>query len=393
MRYNTYFNAILQITKKLQKMKTHHLNDRIIQKLSEGEYRDANCHFLYIRVGKIKKTWYFLRTINKKTRRTKLGVFPDVKTIDAREYALRVASNQSTEPQKSMTLQNAYDFYIDTRKPKSAKELQYFYNELKMFHYKKISLIKRDDIQRLYSSIIVKKGHTGNRVLALIKVLISYAIQHGKLEGDVNGISTIKRTFKEQPRTNFLSLADVKKLNKYLDEKLKNKAKYTLDKQHRIIYIIIKVLVFTGVRKQNALKMERKELTLESGIWTIPAEKGKTEREIICHLTPELITWLQKLLNENERDDYVFINPKTGRPFTAIRKTWKRIQEDLNISATIHDLRRTCASLHVHHGASIKQIADTLGDSSLDMVSRVYAKTEASIQRENASKLSKLISD
>lgn len=137
--------------------------------------------------------------------------------------------------------------------------------------------------------------------------------------------------------------------------------------------------------------MEKKELDLDSGIWTIPPPKNKTGREVVCHLQPELICILNKLAQRNEDNSYVFVNPKTGRPFTEIRKTWSRIQKDLNINATIHDLRRTCASLHVHHGASIKQIADMLGDSSLDMVSRVYAKTEASIQRENANKLSKLL--
>jgi integrase len=374
-------------------MKTLRLNDTIIKTLPEGEYRDSQYHFLYIRIGKLKKTWYFLRTINKKTRRIKLGVFPDVNTIDARRYAIKTADNRSTEVNKSLTLQTAYDFYIANRKPKSTKGLKCFFNELQMFHDTKLSAIKKEDIQQLYTAIIAERGHTGNRVLALIKVIISYAIQHGKLESDINGISTIKKTFKEQPRNNFLSLVSAKKLNNYLNEKLEDSPRTTLNKQHRIIYIIIKTLLFTGARKQNVLQMEKNELDLESGIWTIPPEKSKTGKEVICHLIPELITWLQKLLQENKKNNYVFINPKTDSTFSDIRKTWNRIQKDLDISATIHDLRRTCASLHVHHGASIKQIADTLGDASLDMVSRVYAKTEASIQRENVNKLSKLIND
>lgn len=52
-------------------MKVLRFNDTIIKSLSEGEYRDSQYHFLYLRVGKIKKTWYFLRTINSKTCRKK----------------------------------------------------------------------------------------------------------------------------------------------------------------------------------------------------------------------------------------------------------------------------------------------------------------------------------
>lgn len=374
-------------------METIRLNDTTINNLSEGEYRDSQCHFLYVRIGKIKRTWYFLRTIESKTRRVNLGVFPDLDTIGARKAAFETAGMRSAHSCKSITLQAAYKFYIASRKPKSIAGLQSFFNYLKPFHDRKISAIKKQDIQKLYSATIIKKGHTGNRVLSLIKVIISYGIQHGKIESDINGILTIRKAYKEQPRTNFLSLAGVKILMTYLDEKLKLKAVKTLERQHRIIYIVIQTLILTGQRKDNVLKMEHKELDLDAGIWTIPPAKVKTEKEVVCHLAPELIPCLKKLMDENESGQYVFVNPKTGRPLGDIRKTWSRIQDELKFTATIHDLRRTCASLHVHHGASIKQIADTLGDSSLDMVSRVYAKTEASILRENTNKLSKLIYD
>lgn len=197
----------------------------------------------------------------------------------------------------------------------------------------------------------------------------------------------------DKPCNNFLSLTEVKKLMTYLDKKLKLKTATVLDRQHRVIYLVIKTLILTGQRKDNVLKMESKELDMDAGIWTIPAEKNKTGKEVNCHLAPELLPLLQQLLDEKKDSAYVFVNPKTALPFSEIRKTWARIQKDLDISATIHDLRRTCASLHVRHGASIKQIADMLGDSSLDMVSRVYARTESSIMRENTNKLSKLIYD
>jgi integrase len=374
-------------------MKTQRLNDTIIKTLPEGEYRDSQYHFLYIRIGKKKSSWYFLRTINKKTRRVKIGIFPDVNSIDARDLALKVASSNSQEVKRSLTLYEAYEFYINNRKPKNIKKIESFFKKLEVFHSKRISAIKKEDIQQFYTGIVSKTGVTGNRVLSLLKAIISYAIQHGKLENDINGLTTIKKTYKEHPRENFLPLADAKKLNTYLNEKIQEELKTKLNYIHNRIYIIIKTLLFTGARKQNVLQMEKKELDFEDGTWTIPIKKSKTDKEIVCHLVPDIITCLQKLIQESENNDYVFINPKTGRPFTEIRKTWNRIQKKLDISATIHDLRRTCASLHVNHGASIKQIADTLGDASLDMVARVYAKTESSIQRENANKLSKLISD
>ncbi len=374
-------------------METLRLNDTTIKNLSEGEYRDSQCHFLYVRIGKIKRTWYFLRTIDSKTRRVNLGTFPDTNTVDARQTALKTAGMRSLHPRKSLTLSEAYNFYLQNRKPKSAKKLGSVFKYLEPFRNRKISAIKKEDIQQLYSSIIVDKGHTGNRVLSLIKVIISYGIQHGKIESDVNGIHLIRKAYKEQPRNNFLSLAEVKTLMTYLDEKLILKTPTVLDRQHRVICLIIKTLILTGQRKMNVLQMEQSELDIDAGIWVIPAAKNKTQKEVVCHLAPELTPWLKKFMDENESGQYIFVNPKTGRPFTEIRKTWSRIQKELKFTATIHDLRRTCASLHVHHGASIKQIADTLGDSSLDMVSRVYAKTEASILRENTNKLSKLIYD
>lgn len=112
---------------------------------------------------------------------------------------MKLAGSYTNTTGSSLTLQQAFDFYVKNRRPKSLKDIKNQFSYLEPWHKKRIAAIKKTDIQRLYSSIITEKGHTGNRVLALIKVLISYAIQHGKLEGDSNGIMTIKNIQRTAP--------------------------------------------------------------------------------------------------------------------------------------------------------------------------------------------------
>lgn len=57
------------------------------------------------------------------------------------------------------------------------------------------------------------------------------------------------------------------------------------------------VLTFTGVRRREATRMERRELDLDGATWTLPAERRKTGKQdpepFVIHLHPHLVEMLR----------------------------------------------------------------------------------------------------
>lgn len=58
------------------------------------------------------------------------------------------------------------------------------------------------------------------------------------------------------------------------------------------------VLAFTGVRRREATRLERRELDLDGATWTLPAERRKTGRKdpepFVIHLHPHLVEMLRR---------------------------------------------------------------------------------------------------
>lgn len=112
---------------------------------------------------------------------------------------------------------------------------------------------------------------------------------------------------------------------------------------------MVKVLILTGQRRDEVSGMQRGELDLEAGVWTIPSDRYKTG---IVHVVP-LVPAACQIIKRQPRisDSFVFTTvPDAG--FTGY--SWAKAVLDKKINArrleaglpeiprwTLHDLRRT----------------------------------------------------
>lgn len=83
----------------------------------------------------------------------------------------------------------------------------------------------------------------------------------------------------------------------------------------------------------------------------------------------------------NNTNDYLFINPKTNKPYTTILKAVKSAAEKVGIEDFIfHDLRRTFGTRLLDNGINLRVIQELLAHSNISITQRYLSvKEEAKI--------------
>ena len=80
----------------------------------------------------------------------------------------------------------------------------------------------------------------------------------------------------------------------------------------------------------------------------------------------------------NNAKDYLFINPKTGKPFTTILKAIKTAGKKVGIEDLhFHDLRRTFGTMLNQKNVNLRVIQELLGHSDVSTTQR-YLSVAAS---------------
>lgn len=171
-----------------------------------------------------------------------------------------------------------------------------------------------------------------------------------------------------------------------------------IDKEEQIYQDIVKMLLFTGQRKNCVLSMRWDELSNSVSVWTIPTRKMKGKEEHTLPLPKQCIDILQRRAKNKHPNGYVFpaltatsklghISEKTGE-----NSFWRRITKnaglystDKNKNLTIHDLRRSLASWQINNDVDIYTVSKTLGHKSIATTQKIYAHLNSDKIRDGVS--------
>jgi integrase len=130
------------------------------------------------------------------------------------------------------------------------------------------------------------------------------------------------------------------------------------------------IAMLTGARRSNVASMRFEHLDLKAGIWRIPADEFKGQRDNEVVLLPEAV----EILRKRQGGGFVFpAKSKLGHvvePFYA----WRTIQKAARVNGlTVHDIRRSVGVRMVEAGCSLPVIARVLGHNNLATTQKVYA--------------------
>lgn len=122
---------------------------------------------------------------------------------------------------------------------------------------------------------------------------------------------------------------------------------------------IIRLALFTGVRKSELLQAKWQDINLDRREWLIPLSKtGKARHVPLSQAAIEVIKELPRF----EKCPYLIPNPKTKKPYDCIKGAWDRVRVAAGVpDVRIHDLRHSAASFMINAGIDLYTVGRVLG--------------------------------
>ncbi len=224
-----------------------------------------------------------------------------------------------------------------------------------------------------------------NRVIAITASMYGWAEEAGLVpEGHCNPAKRIKR-FQEHSKERFLDSEELTRLGDAITlgttdgiawnidpskPKSKHVPKQAASQRIKIslhVASVIRLLVFTGVRRSEITGLRWDEVDLKQGLLRL--KDSKTGKKTIILNAPALAI----LAELPQMGIYVFPNraDPLNRPMDNFDKAWRAIIRQANLPGLrIHDLRHTHASTGVSDGMSLPMIGRLLGHKNVNTTAR-----------------------
>ena len=356
-------------------MKTIKITKSVVEKLPnppQGQdfYRDQTLVGFGLYAGAQSKTFYVEKRINGKSVRTAIGRHGQISAQRARERAQEILGKMATgiNPNdekrsklvRGVSLKKVYKDYKEVRKDLKPKTL-YDYDRIMTtvfsgWQSKAISDITKDMIERKHKKIGEENGPAyANLAMRFLRSLLNFAISKYEdskgrsfiLENPVKRLSQTRAWYRVDRRRREIKSNDLQVWYKTVSN---------LSNDSLRDYLIL--LLFTGLRKQEALKLEWDHVDLSNKTLTI------TDTKNLIPLTLPLSDFVFELLkkrNDSRDTDTKFVFPGQGKTSHLVepREAVKKVRKLSNIEFSLHDLRRTfitnAESLDIPHYA-LKQL-------------------------------------
>ncbi len=288
------------------------------------------------------------------------------------------------------------------------------------FTSRKITLSKvaPRDIKEFYDYLLcrgnkAKYRHSdglSSRTIKEIALLLKAVLKEAALLGDIpcNPAENIPVPYKKRESAKAEVFLDAEDMKILLSEI-----------QGHVLEEMIIVTLFYGLRRSEALGLrwsavdfDRHEVQINHTVVKvkekIAKDTTKTEASYRIYPLPDYIGSMllemrdrqkkNKLLfgNEYQDSDYIF-TWQDGRPFSPdyVTKAFKKIvgrSEHLSSDLTFHDLRKSCVSMMVEEGYSIKEIQKWVGHADASTTMNIYAKVKESKKQDIGEKMSRKFS-
>jgi integrase len=160
--------------------------------------------------------------------------------------------------------------------------------------------------------------------VALVKRILNYAVACGKLT--TNSVSKVPLLRKSNVRSVVMTEEKFGELLAAADPELQP---------------ILLLAYETGMRKGEVLNVRRAQVDLKEGTISLSSGDTKTEEARKVYLTGRTLAAL-KALPTHLRSEYLFVNPKTGKRWSEIRRMFGRACKKVGLSGVwFHDTRRS----------------------------------------------------
>jgi integrase len=199
--------------------------------------------------------------------------------------------------------------------------------------HRALSEIRKCDVNEVLDTIMDRgKGRTANRTLQTLGAFFKWAAASRDLI-TASPCMGVEPPAVERSRSRVLTHEEIR---------LFWRATEVLG--HPFGYVA-QLMLLTGARRKEVAGMNRAELNLERGVWSLPGERTKNELPYDVYLSKSAVAVLAKV-PRIQGTDLLFtgtgITPVSG--FSRAKKILDRLMGEGVPQWQFHDLRRTCAS-------------------------------------------------
>lgn len=199
---------------------------------------------------------------------------------------------------------------------------------------------------------------TVNRYLIVLSKAFNLFIINKKLNIQ-NPLHYVQKFKENNHIIRYLREDEEKKLFKELDSHLKP---------------IVVCALTTGLRLSNILNLRWETIDIKKNFLEVLMQENKGHKKIQLPLSPKFKKELKKI--GIKKSGYVFINPKTGKPYTTIKTGFNRACERAGIeNFRFHDLRHTVATRLVANGVDLNTVKEYMAHSDIKTTQRYMHPT------------------
>lgn len=303
---------------------------------------------------------------NKKQQQYKIGDATIISTSDARQIAAnlltRVAAGENPQAERMQArecptfkdfVNERYMPYIKSYKRSWDTDWSLLTNHLlPAFGAQRLNQITRTQLEKYkQDKVQTLSAGTVNRHIVLFRYIINLAIEWETIGVTKNPAAKIKMLATNNERNCILRDEDMRKL-----------VFYSQQSENKSLLGIVSLLSYTGARKREILDAKWEYIDWSNNTLLVPLSKSGKPRLIT--LNDISLSILKSLPSLNDGSEYLFPNPKTGKPFTTIYYAWNTARTKAGLEhVRMHDLRHNFASWMVMNHESLYTVQNILGHS------------------------------
>ncbi len=322
----------------------------------QAHFRDAELKGFGLRVGAKTKVYYAESKLHGKTVRVTIGRHDVFTAEEARQRAKTIlgevaqGNNPNDEDRarraRSVTVLQVQEDFLAIRKnlrPSTVRDYRRILNTyLKDWQNKPIAEITKDMVARMHRKIGERSHAQANLTFRYFRALVNFAIAQYE---DTNGNPIIlDNPVKRLTQTRAWYRIDRKQtLIKYYDlpawfHAVMGLTNDLVAPNREVVRDFLLLLLFTGLRKSEAIQLTWNRVDLKNRLITIKDTKNHADH--VLPLTDFLYDMLQRRHAEAVTP-YVFPNEMATGCLVEPKKQMKRVIDASGVEFTLHDLRRT----------------------------------------------------
>ncbi len=334
--------------------------DKIVFDGKEVFYWDDDLKGFGVKVTSKSKTYIVQSRVNGRTVRKKIGAYGVYTPEEARKQAkiqLGLMANNvdiNIEDKKAKrrktTLQQAFDDYIKLKNITTATKVKYERSMRLSFEdwkNKPITSINREMIEKRFKDISLRSPAIANSDFRFLRALLNFAMEQYAVDGEplipsnpCSRLSILKLWNRVERRQTYIHPAKIKAFFDGLQHH-KDDSDYIQTVKNQCLFIL-----FTGCRDQEAggLRWDNIDFDLK----TLTFNNTKNHKTHILPMGNYLFSFMQELKRKSSGTFVFPANNKSGH-IENQRKAVQMLAEQSGIQFTLHDIRRTFASIANNH--------------------------------------------